>query len=84
MPFVAEPIVRSKLSEAHSTDLDGVFRGSPYSALKNVTWELHDEALTLRGVVPSQYLKQLAQETAADTVRGRRIINRIVVQSPAR
>jgi hypothetical protein len=34
---------------------------SPYLELRNVTCDLHEGVLTLRGRVPSYFLKQLAQ-----------------------
>ena len=34
---------------------------SPYLELRNVTCDFHEGVLTLRGRVPSYYLKQLAQ-----------------------
>jgi hypothetical protein len=58
-------------------------RSNPYLALKNVTCDYHDGVLTLRGCLPTYYLKQLAQE-AVGHPGGVRVVNEIEVLSSAR
>jgi osmotically-inducible protein OsmY len=54
-------------------------RGNPYLALKNVSCDYHEGVLTLRGCLPSYYLKQMAQ-TAVSRVAGEaQIVNQIEV-----
>ena len=53
-------------------------RGNPYLALTNVTCEYHDGVLTLRGGLPTYYLKQRAQE-AVGLPGGVRVVNEIEV-----
>jgi osmotically-inducible protein OsmY len=54
-------------------------RGNSYLALKNISCEFEDGVLTLRGCVPSYYLKQVAQETVAPVEGAARIVNLIAV-----
>jgi hypothetical protein len=59
-------------------------RSNSYLALKNVTCEYHEGVLTLRGCLPSYYLKQIAQ-TAVSRLDGvERINNEIEVIASAR
>lgn len=56
-------------------------RCNAYLALKNVSCEYHDGTLTLRGCLPTYYLKQMAQ-TAVSRIEGiGRIVNKIEVVS---
>lgn len=54
-------------------------RSNSYLALKNVSCEYREGVLTLRGCVPSYYLKQMAQTAVARLDGVDRIINEIVV-----
>jgi CheY-like chemotaxis protein len=58
-------------------------RSNPYLALKNVSCECRDGVLTLRGCLPTYYLKQMAQAAAAGVEGVGRIENRIEVVSRA-
>ena len=58
-------------------------RSNAYLALKNVTCDYHDGVLTLRGCLPTYYLKQLAQE-AVGRPEGVRVVNEIEVVPPGR
>jgi hypothetical protein len=58
-------------------------RSNPYLALKNVSCELRDAVLVLRGCLPSYYLKQIAQEAVAALEGVERIDNQIQVVTPA-
>ena len=52
-------------------------RGNPYPALKDIACEYRAGTLTLRGRLPSFYLKQRAQEAVARIEGVERIDNRI-------
>jgi osmotically-inducible protein OsmY len=54
-------------------------RGSPYLALRNVTCDGRDGVLTLRGCLPTYYLKQVAQAVVARVEGVRLIVNEIDV-----
>jgi len=58
-------------------------RGLSYLALKNIRCGYPDGVLTLRGWLPTYYLKQLAQAAVADLEGVARIENRIGVMAPA-
>src|SRR5262245_36893001 len=57
-------------------------RGNPYLALKNVSCEYHEGVLTLRGCLPSYYLKQMAQAAVSRVAAGARIVHQIEVRLP--
>ena len=52
-----------------------------YLALKNISCEFRDGVLTLRGSLPSYYLKQVAQEAVVATEGVERVENHIEVAS---
>jgi osmotically-inducible protein OsmY len=54
-------------------------RNSPYLALRNVACECQDGVLTLRGCLPTYYLKQVAQAVVARVEGVRQVINDIDV-----
>jgi osmotically-inducible protein OsmY len=54
-------------------------RGNSYLALKNICCKYQDGILTLRGCLPSYYLKQVAQTAVAHIEGVRRVVNEIVV-----
>jgi hypothetical protein len=54
-------------------------RSNSYLALKNVSCEYHEGVLTLRGCLPSYYLKQMAQTAVARLDGVERIVNEIEV-----
>ncbi len=56
-------------------------RNSPIPALRKLSLEEGETAVTLHGKVSSFYLKQLAQETVLPFVDGRELINRVQVVS---
>lgn len=56
---------------------------SGYLALRRVRCECDGDVLSLRGCVPSYFLKQVAQAIAGDTAGIRRVDNQIQVLSPA-
>lgn len=57
-------------------------RGSPYLALRNVGCAYSDGLLTLRGCLPTYYLKQMAQEVIVGVEGVRAIANEIEVIAP--
>lgn len=58
---------------------ESCLRGNPYLALKNVSCEYCEGVLTLRGCLPSYYLKQMAQAAVSRVAGGARIVNQIEV-----
>jgi osmotically-inducible protein OsmY len=54
-------------------------RNNTYLALKNVSCEYEGGRLTLRGCLPSYYLKQVAQELVLGVAGVREIVNNIKV-----
>lgn len=63
---------------------ESCLRSNSYLALKNVSCDYHDGVLTLRGCLPSYYLKQIAQTAVARVAGAIRIVNEIEVISGAR
>ncbi|MBV9123610.1 MAG: BON domain-containing protein [Planctomycetes bacterium] len=63
---------------------EGRLRSLPYAALKQISCEDHQGVLTLRGCVPTYYLKQVAQEAVAQVPGVERIENRIAVLTSGR
>jgi osmotically-inducible protein OsmY len=62
---------------------ENCLRSNAYLALKNVTCDYHEGVLTLRGCLPTYYLKQIAQTAVARVAGGARIVNEIEVVSPS-
>jgi osmotically-inducible protein OsmY len=56
-------------------------RHNSYLALKNVSCEYRAGVLTLRGCLPSYYLKQMAQAAVAQIDGVERVVNEIQVLS---
>lgn len=54
-------------------------RHNSYLALKNVRCDYHEGVLTLRGCLPTYYLKQMAQSVVARIEGVQRIVNEIEV-----
>jgi osmotically-inducible protein OsmY len=59
-------------------------RSNSYLALKNVSCELDQGVLTLRGCVPSYYLREMAHETVERLDGVRSVVNEIEVISTCR
>ena len=68
---VSSPLVQSPALTA--------LRQSPIPALRKLTVEESDTAVTILGKVGSYYLKQLAQETVMPVLDGRELLNRVAV-----
>lgn len=58
-------------------------RRSGYSALWDVSCDVHGKTVRLLGHLPSYYLKQVAQAIVAEVEGVRRVINLIEVAAPA-
>lgn len=54
-------------------------RKSPIPTLRKLSVEETEGCVTLRGVVASYYLKQLAQETVMASLEGRKLVNLVTV-----
>jgi osmotically-inducible protein OsmY len=74
-----------------STPLAGVhelaerrLRGSSFLALRTIDCEYREGVLTLRGRLPTYYLKQVAQEVVAEVEGVERVSNSIEVVAPVR
>jgi osmotically-inducible protein OsmY len=74
---LADSFLDATIAEQAETRL----RGSSRVALKSISCEFRDGVLTLRGSLPTYYLKQIAQEVVAATERVERVENQIEVSS---
>jgi osmotically-inducible protein OsmY len=77
---IAERSGSSLIAESAESRL----RGNSYLALKNVSCDYRDGVLTLRGCLPTYYLKQMAQAAVARIDGVERVINEIEVMAPSR
>jgi len=57
-------------------------RRNSYVALKNISCVYQEGVLTLRGCLPTYYLKQMAQTTVARLAGVERVVNQIEVVAP--
>lgn len=57
-------------------------RDSHYRALRYVSVAQEGNVVTLKGQVPSHFLKQVAQSIALDVVGSERVVNDITVSAP--
>ncbi len=67
----------------HRVSVEQRLGASGYLALRRIHCECEDGVLSLRGRVPSQYLKQVAQTIAAAVEGVHRVENRIEVVADA-
>jgi hypothetical protein len=81
--------LRTDLTEAPRPTQQAVTEGAErrlrcnsYLALKNVSCEFREGVLTLRGCLPSYYLKQMAQTEVARVAGVLRVVNEIEVVTP--
>jgi hypothetical protein len=83
----SETPLQSSLPSAPTTNIHGLAQSrlqrSAYSVLRRVHCECDGDTLRLRGCLPSQYLKQVAQAAVAEIQGVRAIINEIEVVRPA-
>ncbi len=72
---------RAEVRPALELAVQAELRKSPYAAIRAVSCELSEGTLTLRGSVPSYYLKQVAQRLALGRLGGVAAIeNRLQVE----
>ena len=64
------------------TEVRELLRNNPYLSLRQIDCEYSGGRLTLRGRVPSYFLKQLAQSTVARAGGVERVVNLIQVMPP--
>jgi hypothetical protein len=80
----ATTLPRLSLPQGALEGAETCLRSNSYLALKNVTCDYHEGVLTLRGCLPSYYLKQVAQTAVARVAGVERIVNEIEVISAVR
>ena len=68
---------RSRVSAAAAREC---LRRSPYPAIRSVSCECRQGVLFLRGLLPTFYLKQLAQEAVAKVEGISQVVNETVVE----
>ncbi len=81
VPTDSEALSTSLLTILNQQD-EGRHRRSAYPVPRQVSRDGHDELLHLRGRIPSDYLKQIAQAVLGKVESGRLIINHIEVVAP--
>lgn len=88
MPSQSEdPIVvsSSQICDEATRQANAVLQGSRYLPLRDLHCDFHEGVLTIRGKVPTFYLKQLAQTIVGSVVHVEEINNHVeVVWPPAR
>ncbi len=67
------------ISTLEQSRLALALRQSPIPALRKLSLEESESAVTIQGNVSSYYLKQLAQETILPLLEGRKLSNRVQV-----
>lgn len=75
---------RPALAEQIAEGAENCLRHNSYLALKNVQCECAEGVLTLRGCLPTYYLKQMAQAVVARLEGVHRIVNEIEVVASGR
>jgi len=75
---VVSPAVAERI-RAVEDEVRAALEQSGYAAIRNITFELNDGELTLRGQVPSYYMKQIAVSTVAKVAGVALIYNRLRV-----
>lgn len=79
MLMIGKEFVGMSSSTLAQSRLAQALRRSPIPALRKLSVEECDSAITIQGQVSSYYLKQLAQETILPLVDGRPLFNRVQV-----
>jgi hypothetical protein len=86
--FALPSIVRRRLSPVPPRSVRivaaavGRLRAAGYQGLAEVTCDFHEGVLTLRGRVPTYYMKQVAQTAVRALEEVTEIVNRIEVFAP--
>jgi hypothetical protein len=73
-------VIRSEAATAVRAEMR--LRNSSYCELRRIRCKFHEGVFTLRGVLPSYYLKQIAQTIVCKTDKGSIIVNHIEVVDP--
>jgi hypothetical protein len=60
--------------------IDSILRDNAFSALRQLEVMESDDEVVITGIVPSYYLKQMAQESVRPALGGRRLQNRVRVK----
>lgn len=81
-PAVPEVTDVRALREQVESQAQTLLRASPFLPLRKLTCEYHEGVLTLRGKVPTFYLKQLAQTRMQELLRVEEINNQVEVVWP--
>ena len=71
------------LRDQVTSQCEALLRASAYLSLRKLSCEYHEGVLTIRGQVPTFYLKQLAQACIQTAVRVEEINNQVDVDWPA-
>jgi hypothetical protein len=69
----------SGASESLGAAVLAALRGSGYRVLRDVRCEVRGRSVVLSGVVPSYYLKQVAQSLALRVAQGQEVLNAVEV-----
>jgi hypothetical protein len=77
--FGVKEFVGMSTSTLEQSRLALALRHSPIPALRKLSLEESESAVTIQGKVSSFYLKQLAQETILPLLVGRELCNRVQV-----
>ena len=72
--------IQTECSELLHDAVLAALRSSGYRHLWNLECEVHDDLVTLTGVLPSFYLKQVAQTIAMSVDRVREVRNIVEVE----
>lgn len=83
-PTGTSPISRPGPSQQIAEGAENCLRHNSYLALKNVRCECCEGVLTLRGCLPTYYLKQMAQAVVGRIEGVQRIVNEIEVVAGTR
>ena len=76
--------LRSPMHQQIVDSAENCLRHNPYLALKNVQCDFHEGVLTLRGCLPTYYLKQMAQAVVGPISGIHRVVNEIEVMRGSR
>ena len=83
-PASTEPDTPTRIPQTGLKELaEQCLHSNPYLALKNISCDMLDGVLVLRGCLPTYYLKQIAQEAVAPLEGIERIDNQIQVVASA-
>ncbi|HVK14398.1 MAG TPA: BON domain-containing protein [Gemmataceae bacterium] len=70
------------LPDTSPVPVSALLRDNPINDLRRLRVEEDDCEIRISGIVPSYYLKQMAQETVRPALAGRRLRNQVIVLPP--